>query len=69
MAKPNVNTATREELVDVAGLRPDLADEILKLRRKGKVGLEALDEVSGVGPATLEQLRKALDFSDPPKNA
>ena len=28
MAKPNINVATREELVDVAGLRPDLADEI-----------------------------------------
>ena len=28
MAKVNVNTGTREELVDVAGLRPELADAI-----------------------------------------
>ena len=67
MAKPNVHTASRDDLVE-AGVRAELADEILKLRRKGKIGLEALDEVPGVGPATLEQLRKSLDFSDQPKN-
>jgi hypothetical protein len=63
MAKANVNTASRDELVE-AGVRAELADEILKLRRKGKISLEALDQVPGVGPATLEQLRKSLDFSD-----
>ena len=67
MAKPNVHTASRGELVE-AGVRAELADEILKLRRKGKIALVALDEVPGVGPATLEQLRKSLDFSDQPKN-
>ena len=67
MAKPNVHTASRDELVE-AGVRAELADEILKLRRKGKIDLEALDEVPGVGPATLEQLRKSLDFRDQPKN-
>ena len=39
-----------------------------RLRRKGRIGLEALDEVPGVGPATLDQLRKSLDFSDQAKN-
>jgi hypothetical protein len=63
MAKANVNTASRDELVE-AGVRAELADEILKLRRKGKVDLEALDELPGVGPVTVEQLRKLLDFSD-----
>jgi competence ComEA-like helix-hairpin-helix protein len=62
----NVNTATREELVDMAGLRPDLADAIVKFR--GKQGpitsADELEEVSGVGPATLEQLRKSLDFRE-----
>ena len=67
MAKPNVHTASRGELVE-AGVRAELADEILKLRRKGKIALVALDEVPSVGPATLEQLRKSLDFSDQPKN-
>ena len=65
MAKVNINSATREELVDVVGLRPDVADEILKFRRKGKIAsVEALGEIQGVGPATLDQLRKALDFSE-----
>jgi len=67
MAKPNVHTASRDELVE-AGIRAELADEILKRRRKGKIDLEALDEVPGVGPATLEQLRQSLDFHEQPKN-
>jgi hypothetical protein len=66
MPKVNVNTASRADLLD-AGLRAELADEILKIRRRGKIiDPEALDEVPGVGPATLEQLRKVLDFSDQP---
>ena len=67
MAKPNVHTASRDELVE-AGVRAELADEILKRRRKGRIDLEALDEVPGVGPATLEQLRTSLDFRDQPRN-
>ena len=63
MAKANVNTASREQLVE-AGVGAELADEILKLRRKGKVGPEALHELPGVGPATQEQLRSLLDFHD-----
>ncbi|MFL5333685.1 MAG: phasin family protein [Geminicoccaceae bacterium] len=64
MAKPNVHSASRDELVE-AGVRAELVDEILKRRRKGAIRLEALEEVSGVGPATLEQLRQALDFREP----
>ena len=63
MAKPNVHTASRDELVE-AGVRAELADEILKRRRKGAIRLEALEEVPGVGPATLEQLRQVLDFRE-----
>lgn len=66
MAKVNVNTASRDELLSVSGLRPEIVDEILKMRRKDKIrSVETLDQVPGVGPATLEQLKKALDFSDP----
>src|SRR3954447_26224754 len=63
MAKPNVHTASRDELIE-AGVRAELADEILKRRRKGAVRLEELEEVPGVGPATLEQLRQTLDFRE-----
>jgi hypothetical protein len=66
VAKPNVHNASRDELVE-AGVRAELVDEILKRRRrKGGVTLEALGEVQGVGPATLEQLGKTLDFKAPP---
>jgi competence protein ComEA len=66
MAKVNINEATREELVDAAGLRPELADAIISFRdERGKVTrADELDEVQGVGPATLEQLRKALTFGE-----
>jgi hypothetical protein len=65
VAKVNVNSASRDELVE-AGVRADLADEILKLRRKEPItSADALDQIQGVGPATLDQLRKALDFSEP----
>jgi helix-hairpin-helix protein/phasin protein len=66
MAKVNVNSATRDDLVNVAGLRPDIADAVLEFRRKHHriSDAQALEELPGVGPATVEQLREALDFGD-----
>ena len=66
MARVNVNSATREDLVNVAGLRPEIADAVLEYRRKHHriTDVQALEELPGVGPATLEQLRKAFDFGD-----
>src|SRR5688500_17020400 len=66
MARPNVHTASRDELRD-ANVRADVIDEIVKRRRrKGGLTLASLAEVPGVGPATLEQLGQALDFTEPP---
>lgn len=66
MAKVNVNTATREELLDVGGFKPELVDEILKFRdEKGKIAsLDALKELKGVTKTTLEQLRGTLEFGE-----
>src|SRR5689334_11020456 len=67
MPKLNVNDATREQLVETAGLRPAVADALLEFRAKhgGRItGPEALGELPGVGPATLDQLRDVLDFRD-----
>ena len=69
MAKLNAHTASRDELAE-AGVRADVVDEIVKRRRrKGGLTLEALGDIHGVGPATLEQLGKVLDFKrvDPSK--
>ena len=63
MAKVNVNSASRDDLVNVAGLRPEIADAVLEFRRKHHriADAQALEELPGVGPATVEQLRRALD--------
>src|SRR5690242_19014070 len=62
MIKPNVNTASRDELLG-AGVRNEIVDEIIKRRRrKGGISLEMLAEMPGVGPATLERLGSRLDF-------
>ncbi len=51
----NINAASREELVDVVGLRPELAEAIVRFRdERGKITkADELDEVQGVGLATL----------------
>ncbi|MEK0082666.1 helix-hairpin-helix domain-containing protein [Benzoatithermus flavus] len=66
MARVDVNTASREQLIEQVGVRPEVADEILKLREKqGRIAdIEALRDVKGIGPATLEQLRSALAFGE-----
>jgi hypothetical protein len=67
MPKLNVNDATREQLVETAGLRPAVADALLEFRAEhgGRItSPEALGELPGVGPATLDQLRDVLDFRD-----
>src|SRR4051812_23716964 len=66
LSKVNVNSATRDDLVNVAGLRPEIADAVLEFRRKHHriADVQALEELPGVGPATVEQLRKALDLGD-----
>src|SRR5690242_3988782 len=67
MAKIDLHEATREQLVEGAGLRPLVADAILKARDERGGGIadlgalkEALAEVKGIGPATLDQLGDVL---------
>ena len=65
MAKVNVNTATREQFVEVAGLKPQVADAILRLRTEhgGKIaGLDALKDLPRTAGATMDQLRDTLEF-------
>ena len=58
MAKINLHEATREQLVDSAGLRPLVAEAVLKVRdeRGGEIAdisalKDAVSEVKGIGPA------------------
>jgi uncharacterized protein (TIGR02271 family) len=67
MAKLDLNEVTREELVDVAGLRPTVAEAVLRARDEHGGGIadlgalkDALGGVKGIGPATLDQLGDVL---------
>ena len=67
MAKLDLNQATREQLVDDAGLRPFVAEAVLRARDEqggelADIGAlkDALGEVRGIGPATLDQLGEVL---------
>ncbi len=70
MAKINLHKATREQLVDGAGLRPLVAEAVLKVRdeRGGEIAdisalKDAVSEVKGIGPAALDQLGDVLKVS------
>jgi len=70
MAKINLHEATREQLVDGAGLRPLVAEAVLKVRdeRGGEIAdisalKDAVSEVKGIGPAALDQLGDVLKVS------
>ena len=67
MTKIDLHEATREQLVEAAGLRPLVADAVLKARDERGGGIadigalkDALGEVKGIGPATLDQLGDVL---------
>ena len=57
----NPNTATREQLMTMPEVGPEIADRILKLRPFTDAA-DMEKRVKGIGPKTLEQMKKALDF-------
>lgn len=59
----DVNTASLEEIVST-GLRESLADEVVKMRPFDKV--DDLLKVKGIGPVTLEKIRKYFKVNPEP---
>ncbi len=58
--KVNLNDAGRQELIDVPGIGPVIADHILKYRREhGQFKkIDDLDQISGINKPTIDDLRK-----------
>lgn len=59
----NPNTATREELLTLVEVGPEIADRILKERPFANAE-DFEKRVKGIGPKTLEQMKMQLDFDE-----
>jgi competence protein ComEA len=63
----DVNSASVEALAAVPGLRREVAEAVVQHRAEQGpfVDLDALDDVKGIGPATLEAIRPFLEARPP----
>jgi competence protein ComEA len=61
-AKPSLGTATIEQLDEIDGIGPTLAERIVEYRTKngGFASLDELQDVDGIGEKRFETLREAL---------
>ena len=64
-AKSDLNRADRDELVSVPGIGPAIAKSILKQRgdRSGFKRLDELNDVTGIGAQTVQNLRERFTIS------
>jgi competence protein ComEA len=61
--KVKLSTATKEQLESLPGIGPSKAQAILDYRAtKGFKSVNDLDNVKGIGPATLEKLRLLVEL-------
>lgn len=63
----NINTATQAELEQLNGIGPKKAQAIIKYRKQHGAfkSINELEEVPGIGPTTLEKLRKNITVGNP----
>jgi competence protein ComEA len=67
IAGVNINTATQAELESLPGIGPKKAQAIIDYRKmKGNFkSVDDLNQVDGIGDATLESLRKDISITGP----
>jgi competence protein ComEA len=68
MSIKEVNKASKEELMQIKGIGEKKADAIMKARKKEKFkNFEALEQVKGVGPALVENIKKDVKAKEQKK--
>jgi len=67
IAGVNINTATQAELESLPGIGPKKALAIIDYRKKNGnfKSVDDLNQVEGIGDATLESLRKDISIAGP----
>ena len=66
MKNIDLNTASKEDFMDIEGIGPTLADKIIEFRdeRGGLDSVDDLRELGGISESTLEGLRMAAGESE-----
>ncbi len=66
MRNIDLNTASKEDLMEIEGIDPTLADKIIQFRDEhGRISsVDELRDLSGISESTLEELRAAAGESE-----